>query len=406
LAIAPTGQISAETSGAGAGGTVEVIAKNIAITGDDRGFSGITADSKLNLPEAGLGGDVTVAADRITLLGGGQISAATEGPGAGGNVHVSVGQLAISGRAGRLASGIFANSNAMGAGGSGGSITLRANAISLLEGGSITAASANSGNSGSIALQSSRLSLDHGATISSANTGMGEAGSVLIRTDDVVLRKESDISTSAKIGNAGSISIDADATIKLSSGSSIMASAGANGGNISLKTGQLFYLLDSSITATAGTTLLGKNQGQNGSSAAAGAGGNITIDPTFIVLDNSLISANAAIGRGGNINLVSDFFFNSGSLITATGAQAGTVTIAAPELDLSAGLIGLSAALVDPSSRLRERCTTMLQGDFSSFVAVGRGGVMPNPGEEQVSVEVAEPAPTSDESRRAKRSKR
>jgi large exoprotein involved in heme utilization and adhesion len=114
-------------------------------------------------------------------------------------------------------------------------------------------------------------------------------------------------------------------------------------------------------------------------------GGNITIDPQFIVLNNSPISASAAAGQGGNINLVSDFFFNSGSLISATGTtNNGTVNITAPNLDLGAELITLPASLVSAENQLQERCTAMLLGDFSSFITVGRGGTEPNPDELQV----------------------
>ena len=118
-----------------------------------------------------------------------------------------------------------------------------------------------------------------------------------------------------------------------------------------------------------------------------GTGGNITIDPRFIILKDSTISANAAAGQGGNINLVSDFFFNSdlsNNNITATGTtNNGTVNIAAPELDLGAELITLPSSLVGAETQLQERCTALLQGDFSSLIIVGRGGTEPPPDESQ-----------------------
>jgi large exoprotein involved in heme utilization and adhesion len=168
-------------------------------------------------------------------------------------------------------------------------------------------------------------------------------------------------------GVAGSIEITSAGTIKLSNHSSIKASSNVNGGNITIKAPTLVYLIDSKITAEAGST-----------------GGNITIDPIFIVLNNSLISANASAGQGGNINLISDFFFNSNSLITATGTtNNGTVNITAPELDLGAQLITLPSSLISAENQLRERCTALLQGDFSSFISIGRGGTEPEPEELQ-----------------------
>ena len=311
---------------------------------------------EINLPPAaivpitpGRGGDVRVHSDNITLLGGARISAESVFTGAGGRG----GDVFVSGR----------SLNIVGAQG--------------IETG-ISARSFGGGASGSVQLELGRLTLDSNASIGSSNTGSGEAGSVVIRVDDgITLDGGSIITTSAAIANAGEINITSGTSIELHNGSSITASAGTNGGNIHLSARDMVYLTDSSITATAGT------QQVNG--APGGAGGNISIEPPqFIILDHSLISANAAIGQGGNINLVSDFFLDSESSITATGAQAGTVNITAPDLDLSAGLITLPASLLSAETQLRERCTAQLRGDFSSFITLGRGGTEPAPDELQV----------------------
>ena len=102
-------------------------------------------------------------------------------------------------------------------------------------------------------------------------------------------------------------------------------------------------------------------------------------NPIYLVLDHTLISANAALGRGGNILLRADNFFSNASLLTATGSTAGTVIVAAPELDLAAGLVTLSQGFIDASTRLREQCSARLGLDFSSLLLLGRGGVSPTP---------------------------
>ena len=166
--------------------------------------------------------------------------------------------------------------------------------------------------------------------------------------------------------------------IKLSNGSSITASAAGNGGNIRLSARDLFFLDHSSVVATAGTSLLTGARG-----GAAGAGGNISIDPTFIILDHGTISGNAALGAGGSIFLQAEYFFSSESALTATGSTAGTVTISSSGLDLSNALTTLAGQFVDASTRLQERCTMRLGGDNSSFLVVGRGGVEDSPDEPQ-----------------------
>ena len=213
------------------------------------------------------------------------------------------------------------------------------------------------------------LSTNSGSSISSANTGSGEGGSVFIQTvGSVNVRRGSSISASSEMSDAGSIDIVSGGEIKLKGQSSITASAGVNGGDILITAPELVYLVDSSIIATAGST------------GSSGTGGNITIDhPQFIVASNSLISANATVGTAGNVELDSDFLFTSNSQIFATG----TVNITAPALDLGAELITLPTSLLSAESQLQERCTALLQGDFSSFISIGRGGTEPAPEELQ-----------------------
>jgi large exoprotein involved in heme utilization and adhesion len=220
-----------------------------------------------------------------------------------------------------------------------------------------------------VRLQLGRLALDSNAFVGSSNVGNGEAGNVVIHANDgVALRRGSIITTSSALANAGSIDLTSGGIVRLGGQSNVTASAGTNGGNIKITAPDLIYSINSAITATAGS---------NGS----GTGGNITLDPLFIVLNNSLISANATIGQGGNINLISSFLFNSGSLLTATGTTNGTINITAPELDLGSELITLPSSLVSAASQLQERCAALLRRDFSSFISIGRGGTEPEPDE-------------------------
>jgi large exoprotein involved in heme utilization and adhesion len=206
--------------------------------------------------------------------------------------------------------------------------------------------------------------MDSGSFISSANTGGGDAGKIAINTNGAVtLKHGSNISTASTSGNAGDITLNSGGEIKLKDQSSITGSAGGSGGNILITTPDLLYLLDSEISAV-----------------AVGGGGNFEIDSQIIVLNNSTISTNAPPGQGGNQNLNSDFFFSSDSTIIATG----TINITAPALDLGAELITLPTSVLSAENQLQERCTALLQGDFSSFISIGRGGTEPEPEELQI----------------------
>jgi filamentous hemagglutinin family protein len=347
----------------------------------------------VNLPPAsivpikpGRGGDVSIQAESVSLQGGSRISALTEGPGAGGNIHLQTGALTISSAGSNSPASIDAQSMSTGEGGPGGDIfveadNLRINGSPNLETG-ISAKSLGLGTSGSITLQLGLLSLDADAFIGSSNTGGGTAGSVSITAENgVELNGGSLITTAAAQASAGQINITSGAQIELRDGSGITASAGTNGGSISLGASTLLYMADSSITATAGSGHLRAGQGAGG--VTAGSGGNITMDSQFVVLNDSDISANASIGSGGNILIASDYFFQSESRITATGARQGTVTITSPELDLSGALIGLPSDPIGSETQLQETCAMAVNGDFSSFLAVGQGDIEAGPDEAQ-----------------------
>jgi hypothetical protein len=59
------------------------------------------------------------------------------------------------------------------------------------------------------------------------------------------------------------------------------------------------------------------------------------------------------------------------------------VNVTAPTLDLGAELITLPTSTLSAENQLQERCTALLQGDFSSFISIGRGGTEPAPEELQ-----------------------
>ena len=382
LQITDGGLISTKTLGLGRGGDTDIEVGDLFISrGDSSFYTGIAADTALP-GLRGAGGDISVTADRLRVVDGGQISANTFGLGPGGNIRINAGEVEIVGRP-DLFTGISAESASTTEGAKGGNIELFADTLRITDGGRISANTFGSGAGGDVKVAAQDITLSakdnlQFTGIAATSAGSGNGGSVTVDAHDLALA-HSTISASAPNSDAGSVLLNIEGSLTLNKSSGITTSAGRNGGNIEVKTKQTVYLLDSAITATAGSA-------RTTSSDLGGQGGNITIDPQFVVLNNSVISANAAIGRGGNIKIVSDYFLQSASAITATGAQQGTVVISAPELDLNGGLIGLTAALVDVSTRLQERCAMALQGDFSSFISLGRGGVAQDPEEQQLSL--------------------
>jgi large exoprotein involved in heme utilization and adhesion len=398
-----SGQIGAYSQGSGNGGTINVTAIHSLLI-DGKGLigpgvsAGITADAR-----TGNGGDITVTGGDVEIIRGGEISSGTFGTGFGGSITVTADSLVINGMGTKddlipdknnPVSGntsVFHGTGILALGyssGDGGNIILKAPVLSIVGGGQIAAGAFGTGNGGTVKVTADSLLIDGTGALgnvlfgtgiftdaepSAASDGSssGDGGSVTINTTGpVTLKDGSSISSESAFGNAGDIKLTSGGEIKLKDQSRITASAGVNGGNITITAPeQLVYLVNSSITATAGST------------GSSGTGGNITIDqPQFIVASNSLISANATVGTAGNVYLNSDFLFSSNSTIFATG----TINITAPTLDLGAQLITLPNSLLSAANQLQERCTTLLQGDFSSFISIGRGGTEPAPDELQI----------------------
>ena len=209
-------------------------------------------------------------------------------------------------------------------------------------------------------------------------SGISDAGGVTINAGNINLGGGGIISTSAVAADAGMITITADDLSLDESG--ITTSAGFDGGSMELHISGLVYLLDSTIRSEA--------KGGIGT-----RGGDIQIDPQFVILDNSRISANDLNGTGGNITIITDDFLNENTSITSTGATNGTITISEPDLNLSGSLLARPVILVDEQNRLRESCARSVNHEFSSLVVVGRGGTEASPDELQPDFDVENATP-------------
>ena len=219
--------------------------------------------------------------------------------------------------------------------GTAGKITIEAGGtISLLNrGGIITERKTEAAGfgSGDITIKSQQLNLDRG-NISVEATDNGGNLQIVTR-DGVVLRNNSNITTSASNGTAGNISITAP-QITLDTSKITAQSNSGKGGNIQLNGADLVLLRRGSTIST----------NADGTAQIGGDGGNITIDAKLLVAlatENSDITANAVKGNGGivTINTQAVFGFNSlqaaNSNITANSVfgRTGNVDINTPGLD-------------------------------------------------------------------------
>ncbi|MBL8337466.1 MAG: filamentous hemagglutinin N-terminal domain-containing protein [Rhodoferax sp.] len=345
LSLADGARISSSTGGPGAAGNMDIHASEaVDITGSLSGL--FTASAEGPFGDAG----TLRLTTSMLRMNGGVIDSTTVGDGNAGAVEVNAGGLHLAGGAQiRSFSGGFDESNngALVVGsGNAGRVSVVVSGLATISGSvpgrptGLLAETRGAGAGGDVNLQASVLQLTDGATISSSSRGDGLAGNIEIALGDSLDMQGGIIATRALT---------------------------SDGGNIRITAPRLIHLTDSQITTSV----------QSGT----GGGGNIFIDPDFVILQNSQIIANAFGGPGGNISIVAgQLIADPGTIISASSALGidGSVNIDAPDTDVSAGLAVLQVSFLDAASLLRAGCSGARAG-LSSLVEVGRGGLPPDP---------------------------
>jgi filamentous hemagglutinin family protein len=284
--------------------------------------------------------NITIAAQSVTLSNGGAITASTEGNAPAGNIGLVTPRLTMT------PDSVITSNARTGGTGKAGSITITGagSAPTTITGGTVQAQSETSASAGDITLQAPGDLTLLGTTVSVRNTGSGDAGSINLRVGNDLLVRNSQVSTE---------------------------SAEASGGNIKLTAPNLVRIVDSTLSSSV--------QGQAGSN-----GGNINIDPQWVVIQNSQLLANANAGAGGNITIAAlgAVLIDPSSLLSASAGPAGvsgSVNIIAPIQVLGGILVPLNLAY-SQAGLSGDRCAADPTGQFSSFVHTGRDGVPQVPG--------------------------
>ena len=243
------------------------------------------------------------------------------------------------------------------------------------------------------------------ATISSRSTGpdadAGDAGNVRITTSGAFTSNASTITTSANNAKGGKIDITADA-VELSNGTLISGNSQApqlpdgegNAGNVTVRSGSTFVMRDSAITTEASQASGGQitvtapemvrlvNSRISSSVAGSAAdisGGDIIIDPQFVILQNSQILAQAIVGLAGNLSITANvFLIDPNSFVDASGQLRISTVVTTP---VSGELAPLAHQFSSADVLLfTQRCAADPTGQFSTFVQTGRDGVPQVPG--------------------------
>ncbi|NEU76261.1 S-layer family protein [Hassallia byssoidea VB512170] len=355
--------LSASTNGQGNAGNVTVRATDSVYLADANIFSTVSAGG------VGNGGNIDINAASLSLIDGAQLLTITRrasdtqpaGRGDAGNVNVNVtGSVDIAGEKNGSVSAIF----------------------SLVQTGT-------EGNGGNITIDSGSFSLQNGALLTAETLGQGNAGTITVNAADffTISGKSSNLNSSglfvnsqSPTGTAGDIIVTSP-RVTLDNGGSLNAeSASGNGGDINLQTDLLLLRRESQISTTAGTAQAGGNGGNINIDA-----GFIVAVPQ----ENSDITANAFSGNGGNVTINAQGIFGiqprqqptPQSDITASstgGGINGIVDINTLDIDPNRGFINLPTNVVDTFRLVAQSCSAFGK-EGSEFTVTGRGGLPPSP---------------------------
>jgi len=362
---------------------------------------------------SGGSGSITVTTPNLIMTEGGRINTSTATSGHGGDVTINAANsVSISGE--------FSTSDVEPIFGVG---PVHPSGILTVSVGG--ACSGPCGNAGRILITTAALNLGSGAQINSGTSTSGQGGNISINTNTGSISGtltdgspagifSRTVGTDPDSGPGGTISLTAAQSVSLSGGSSIAASSTgpANAGNILINAGQNFTATNASVKTDAAQASGGNitvnasdmvhltNSQINASvqGAQTTIGGNVTIDPSFVILQNSQILAQATQGQGGNISITTNSLLSdAGSLISASSQSGvnGTVTVQSPISQAGGKIIPLSKTTLETTALLSQRCAALTGGQYSTFVVAGRDALPAEPGSWLGSPLVALSAPAS-----------
>lgn len=354
LLVTNGAQLDARTRGQGDAGNVNIHARStVSLDGVNSDYERESAVfSRVDDTGEGKGGEVNIKTGSLSVTNGAQIGASTRGQGDGGSVNITArdtvsfdGVNSIGGKS----SAAF-NRVAPGAVGNGGSINIKARSLSVTNGAQLAATALGQGDAGSITITARDIvSLTTAAQLVASSVGSGAAGNIEVAAPSIRLENQAFLSSNTTAGQGNIFLRSQDLVLRRGSNITTKATGIAEGGNITVDTGVIAALENSDISAN----------------AQDARGGRIVIKAQGI-FGTKFREAET---------LESD--------ITATsdlGPEfSGTVEINTPDVDPSLGIVALPAELVDASRLIASGCGASGRLGKSEFIVTGRGGLPPNP---------------------------
>jgi large exoprotein involved in heme utilization and adhesion len=346
-------------------GQVVVTADRLLIEGDEFGtFTGITSTTdQLTIGNAGT---VTVKADTLEIRDGGSVSTTTFGVGNAGEVAVTAtSHLLVDGADPRFFTGIRSSAGSVSTG-MAGRVVVTADTVELRGVGMIDSSTFGLGSAGEVVVTADRMTVADQGTVETNSTGRGAAGNVSILASRLKVRDGGEISSSGTgSGRAGDVRVGAD-TLEVENASIRTEGAGAAGGRIDVVASDLISLKDAEVTSS-------------GIEPAADRSV-ITLEAPLIALNASRVTSLTGSGEplagSGLAQLLGEMTVISADSFVAASS---TVTLTGVEGDVGSQLVVPESVFLNVGDLLRESCAARRTGAASSFTAMGRGGLPPDP---------------------------
>jgi filamentous hemagglutinin family protein len=263
---------------------------------------------------------------------------------------------------------------------------ISANLINEGQPSGIFAYTTGAGNAGNILLNTNNLKLESSGSISAFTSGIGSAGNILINGQNLQMQTGEISASTTGAGKAGNIHLKADHINLENEGKITATTAGGLGGNINIIAKKLFLNNGSQfLTTTSGNNaagdiniqvqdlinLTGENTGFFADTAqnSTGNGGNITIDPIAMNIENrAAIAVNSqGTGIGGKI------FLQSGILLLNNGLiNAQTLNSNGGEINLAIG----QYLLLANNSKITSTAGTLQSGGNGGNVQINAPFIM------------------------------
>lgn len=289
---------------------------------------------------------VSITSSDLLELDNSQITLGTDSEAFGGNVQIQAKTVRLLNRSTINTTALSVDPNP----GSAGNVSIQAEQVDIMGNSTISSEARFASSGGNIFISTGGLNLDQGSTLSVSTRGTGSGGSVNIFSRSILLDRGSAIQATTTSGVGGSINLSAQDALVLRNQSNISTSSTTtgNGGNINILAGLIAAVPseDSNISTD----------------AVFGNGGsiNITTQGLFGIAPNT-----ANFPNSSDITARSEFGLN--------GTVDTNIVSTNPVVDPAALPAVLGTKIIETA------CFGNRRGDRDRFIYSGRGGLPPTP---------------------------